>query len=133
MTNNLKRYFREIDRKESPSGLIEGIMTRITREKKRDVVLHHLLPLSFGVLLSATITVFTVRLTIADALQTGLGNFLSMTMTDSNSVLHSWQSYSLTILDAIPVAPIVGTCAALCIFFLLLRRIDNKVTLLKMK
>lgn len=133
MQKNLERYFRRMDPVKTPDGMIEGVFVRIAGERRRLALLRHLPALALGLCLSAAATVFAVRTAVADAVQSGLTGFLMLLVTDHGAVASSWQAYAMTIVDALPAAPIAVAFAAAFGFFALLRRLDDEVAPRRLK
>ena len=125
--DKLTYYFREVDTIDTPTSLVPGAMFRVARERRRSILFRHVPVLLLGLMFSLGATVFAIQAAIADAIQSGLANFLTMIVTDSGTVLASWQSYSLTIVDTFPAIQLAGACGALFLFFTLLRRIDGEL------
>ncbi|MEY4744636.1 MAG: hypothetical protein RL272_581 [Candidatus Parcubacteria bacterium] len=128
MPRNLARLFRESAAPGPQKELLDAVMDAVGRERRRTMLVRRLPLLAAGLLLSGAAAAYAVVLTINDASRSGLAGFLSVFVTDTGAVMSLWQDYLLTLLDTLPVAPIAGACAALFIFFALLRRLDRVVS-----
>lgn len=128
MSRNIDDIFRRSAPPEPRTGLLGSIMGAVARERRRAVLVRRLPLLGAGLALSGAGFVYAVTLTVDAAARSGLVGFLSVLVTDTGAVAASWQDYFLSLVDALPIAPLAGVCAALFIFFALLRSLDRVIT-----
>ncbi len=127
MTRNIDKLFARTAPPAPGPRLLGAVMASVTFERRRAAFARRLPVLVSGLAASGAAAAYAVVLAVAEASRSGFGGFLSMLVTDTGLVLSSWQDYLLSLLDALPVAPLAGVCAALFVFFVLLRRLDGAV------
>ncbi|HSD12354.1 MAG TPA: hypothetical protein VLC10_02235 [Patescibacteria group bacterium] len=125
MTRNIDALFKESAPPGPDRRLLDSVMTAVARARRRDFFARRLPLLGSGLAMSGAAAAYAIALAVAEASRSGLAGFLSMIVTDTGAVIASWQDYILSLIDALPVAPLGGVCAALFVFFLLLRRLDG--------
>lgn len=127
MTRNIASVFRRSAPPEPPARLLGAVMEAVARERRRGVLVRRLSLLGTGLALSGATAGYAVMLTIDAAARSGFVGFLSVFVTDTGTVMASWQDYLLSLVDALPVAPLAGACVAFFVFFTLLRRLDRVI------
>ncbi len=125
MPRNIDVLFKQSDPPGPDRRLLDSVMAAVARERRRDLFFRRLPLLGSGLAMSGAAAAYAVVLAVADASRSGLAGFLSMIVTDTGAVFASWKDYLLSLIDALPVVPLAGVCAALFVFFVLLRRLDG--------
>lgn len=127
MARNIDDIFRRSSPPEPPARLLGSVMEAVARERRRGMLLRRLPLLGAGLALSGAASAYAVALTVDAAARTGLAGFLTVIVTDTGAVAASWQDYLLSLLDALPVAPLAAVCGGLFVFFTLLRSVDRVI------
>ena len=123
MSKNLEQLFHDLDTSEV-SHLLDTVMFKIRREQRRRAFFYRELPSLFGLFFSSLSVIYAFFITIQDVNQSGFVDFIKEFFVDFSGVLSSWQSYSLTLLDTLPMMSLAGICVSLFCFFWMLRLCD---------
>ena len=86
---------------EPPIGLFEKIIKRIHKEE-RVLVLRRVILFSTTLLISLVAFFPAFSMLMADFNHSGFLNFLSLAFSDSSTVMKYWQSFAMTLLEALP-------------------------------
>jgi hypothetical protein len=118
-------FYAEI---EPPKGLLEKIIKRIRREE-RLLVLRRVLIFSTTLICSVFGFIPATNMLLSDSNQSGFLRFFSLIFSDFSTVATYWQSFSLALLQTLPVISVVALLAILFVFLqslrLLLRNIKT--------
>jgi ABC-type spermidine/putrescine transport system permease subunit I len=109
---------------EPPIGLFEKILKRIHREERFLVLRHAAI---FSAMLVGSLAAFipVVRMLLSDAKQSGFLRFFSLIFSDFSTVTTYWQSFSMALLQTLPVISIVALLAVLLVFLQSLKSLSK--------
>ncbi len=128
MQENLKKAIRSLDVHGPSPRLFDDAMEAVFAYRRRQVLARRLPFMVVGLAASAVGVVYGAYAALRQASESGLLEFLSAAATDTGAVLSAWQSYLLAVVDALPVIQLAAVCAALFVFFALLRSVDRLIT-----
>jgi hypothetical protein len=104
-----------------PTGLYERILARIKQEQ-RLLSLRRRLVIFAAVIMSSVVSfVFALQAARTAIWESGFAQFASLLFTDSTALVNYWQSFVLTLLEALPVMSIVACLITILIFLEALR------------
>lgn len=128
MQPNFHKIYCKIEPRTAPAGFLDGVFAVIALEQQRQYLFRRL-PLQIaGLIVSAIGAAYATYLAVTQASEAGLAEFLYAIGSDTGAVLSAGHSYFLAVVDALPVAPLAGICAAVFVFLILLRAIDGTLT-----
>lgn len=111
MFQDYEKLFNYFKGSEPPEYLLNRIMRRIKKErKKRAIVFSTIMLISFGIL----IPVFNLVRT--DFLQSGFMEFLLLFFSDTGAVLSCGRSFIFALLESFPTASVIIFLAAISVF-----------------
>lgn len=116
MNENYEKLFSRLETLEPPIGLSDKIMVSI-REKRTSALKYRLYVFSFGLLASIAVFIPALQAFKAGLAESGFMEFLSLLSSDTRLVLNYWQSFSLSLLEALPALSLTIALAAVLTFF----------------
>lgn len=116
MNENYEKLFSQLEKLNPPIGLSEKIMASI-REKRTSALKYRLGILSFSLLASIAVFVPALQIFRAGLAESGFMDFLSLLSSDTRLVLNYWQSFSFSLLEALPALSLTIVLAAVLTFF----------------
>lgn len=129
--NSYKKLFSRLPEAEPSAGVITAVMSRIQHARIIRVRLHATLHLSLIVL--AVIAFFpAISNLMTSASQSGFSSYISLAISDGGSMLGSWQSFILSIVETAPLLGIGIVISLLLIFANSLRRGARYVSSMRM-
>jgi len=103
MRKDYEKLFSRLETPPAPAGLFEKVMLAIRKEEKLAILKYRLFAFSFGLLGSIAVFIPAFRAFKAGLAESGFLEFLSLLSSDTQTVLNYWQSFSLSLLEALPV------------------------------
>jgi len=107
MKKDYERLFTSLKPMEPPIGLFERIILAIKREKELQNTRRILFSFLCLLIVSVALAPFSWNLLEKQAVNSGIIQFLSLALSDVNVFISSWQSFSLAILESLPVMGIM--------------------------
>lgn len=117
---------------EPPIGLLEKIMKRIHKEE-RVLVLRRVIMFSTTLIISFVAFFPALNMLITGFNQSGFLNFFSLIFSDSSTVMKYWQSFSMTLLEAIPALSLALFLAILLTFLQSIKSLTKYAKLFTVK
>lgn len=111
---------------EPPKGLLEKIMKRIHREE-RLLVLRRIIIFSAMLIGSVAAFVPSFKTLSADLSQSGFLRFFSLIFSDFSSIRMYWQSFTMILLETLPVVSVVIFLAVLLAFLESIKHLTKDV------
>ncbi|MFA6227422.1 MAG: hypothetical protein WC631_03025 [Candidatus Paceibacterota bacterium] len=108
-----KNNFFEI--MEPSENLRSSIINRIEMEEKRDVVYRIVLGGTISLASMSMMIVYVLNI-IKDAYQSGLSEYISLLFSDGALLISYWQTYTMSIIESLPVVPITIVVVSILIF-----------------
>ena len=105
---------------EVPAGLFEKILNRIHREQ-RIIVIRNTILICIAFFASLIAIVPSFAMLSSDASQSGFLNFSSLMFSDSSVILTYWRSFSLALLETLPVISLAVFLLIVVVFLQSLR------------
>ena len=99
-----------------PNGLLNKIMARIREEERLLSLKRWLVLFSAAVMISAGAFIPAINAFRAEFTQSGIGQFLSLIVTDSGVVTTHWQDFGLALLESLPAVSAIALLATMLIF-----------------
>ena len=100
---------------EPSQNLKISILNKIKREEKKKTI--------YKIAFSSVISLFSILLAviftlniIRDAYQSGLSEYLSLLISDGVSIASYWQTYTMSVVESLPIVPITMVIASIWIF-----------------
>jgi hypothetical protein len=112
-----KKLFDQTEMAEPSPELFTKIISRIHSEKKILNLKRRLIIFSLGLIISAVALVPAFNIVRADFNESGFSQFFSLLFSDFGAVLTYWQSFTLTLLESLPVMSIAVFLFIIFIFF----------------
>jgi hypothetical protein len=123
MNHGFEKIFKSMDPLEPPAGLLGKILKRIQEEKTALSIKRRLILFSLGLAASLVGIVASFNMFSSGAAASGFSSFLSLTFSDFQSVLASWQNYTYTLLETVPVFSLAALLFAVFAFLEFLKYI----------
>ena len=117
---------------EPPIGLLEKILSRIHKEE-RVLVLRRVILFSTTLIISLVAFFPTFNMLMAGFTQSGFLNFFSLVFSDSSTVMKYWQSFSMTLLEALPALSLALFLAVLLTFLQSIKSLTKYAKLFAIK
>lgn len=117
---------------EIPIGLFEKIMHRIHREE-RVLVLRRVIIFSTTLVVSLVAFFPAFGMLMTDFSQSGFLNFFSLAFSDSSTVMKYWQSFGMTLLEALPALSLALVLAILLTFLQSIKSLTKYAKLFAVK
>ena len=117
---------------EPPIGLFEKIINRIHKEE-RVLVLRRVVLFSTTLLISLVAFFPAFSMLMADFSHSGFLNFFSLAFSDSSTVMKYWQSFTMTLLEAIPALSLALFLAILLTFLQSIKSLTKYAKLFTVK
>jgi len=102
---------------EPPIGLFEKIINRIQREKRLFTIRQRIFIFSAGLLGSLTAFLPVYQIVKAEFIQSGFFQFFSLIFSDFSVVIVYWQSFTLTLIESLPVMSLLAFLVVLFVLF----------------
>jgi len=115
---------------EPPRGLLDKILNRIHREE-RFLVLRRIVIFSVTFVASLEGFVPAAKMLLSDFNQSGFVSFFSLMFSDFSTVLSSWQSFSMILLETLPAASIALLLFVLLIFFQSIKYLSKNIKIIR--
>ncbi|KKR91197.1 MAG: hypothetical protein UU43_C0013G0003 [Candidatus Falkowbacteria bacterium GW2011_GWA2_41_14] len=129
MNQNFTKLFSYFDSPEPSKNLLEKITRRVREEQRRWAIKQRLAIFSIGLIFSVPAAILSFQLVRTEMAASGLQEFLSLIMTDSEIVMTYWQNFILIVLESLPTVSLAVFLVALFIFLeslkLLTRELKN--------
>ncbi|MFH0988344.1 MAG: hypothetical protein V1763_03150 [Parcubacteria group bacterium] len=106
-----------------PDGLFSRVMNRIDVAKRRQIIFNRVKLAVFSCALVASVIAFipALQATLRGLTESGFTSYVSLIFSNGRDILTAWQSFSLAILESLPVAEIITTLVVVVAFFKLLQ------------
>ena len=117
---------------EPPIGLFEKIINRIHKEE-RVLVLRRVIVFSTTLIISLIAFFPAFNMLMRDFNQSGFLNFFSLAFSDSAIVMKYWQSFSMTLLEALPALSLAFVLAILLTFLQSIKSLTKYAKLFAVK
>jgi hypothetical protein len=101
---------------EVPEGLLRRVINRLNRERKLLTVKRRLAVFGVITLVSAGAFIPVWRLIESDFSNSGFWQFFSLLFSDWQAMTTYWQSFSLSLLEALPAMSLIAGLALLLVF-----------------
>lgn len=135
MSQNFEKLFSYFNSPEPSKDLLEKITRRIRDEQQRRTVKQRLIVFSLGIAYSILAAIPAFQMVRTEMAASGLKEFLSLMLTDSEIITTYWQNFILIILESLPVMSLAILLAAVFAFLeslkLLTRDLKNLAPLNK--
>ncbi len=110
-----EKLFAHVRHKEPPKGLYQAIIGRIsieasTQARRRSYLFGALSVISLGAFIPA------LQYAVSGLSQSGLNNYLSLLLSDGQTMLLYWKDFALAVTDSVPLMSITASLAALFVF-----------------
>jgi len=103
MSQNYEKLFSHYQSPEPSYGLLGKIMKHIESEKRLSVIKWRVAVFFAGLLGSLAALFPVIQMLQARIVESGFGQFLSLLFSDFGTVATYWQSFSLSLLETLPV------------------------------
>ena len=115
---------------EPPKGLLEEIFKRIHKEELFLVLRRTVI---FSITLVASLVGFipSLKVLIYDFSQTGFINFFSLVFSDFSSVITYWQSFSIILLETLPILSLALFLAVVLTMLQSIKSLTRNVKIIK--
>ena len=127
MDNSCERLFSHFPQYDPPRDLFENVVKRIEDEKNFQKIRRKTLFFAVSTILCAIACVPALIMVRSSANESGFMKFFSLLFSDFQSVVSYWQSFSLTLLETLPVASLIMLSTILLLFLESLRSLANGV------
>jgi len=117
---------------EIPIGLFEKIIQRIHKEE-RVLVLRKVIIFSITLVISFVTFFPAFGMLMIDFNQSGFLNFFSLAFSDSSTVIKYWQSFTMTLLEALPALSLALLLAILLTFLQSIKSLTKYAKLFAVK
>lgn len=111
----MKNEYKLLEMIEPPEDLKNSIIFAVKKQESRKTAYKIAVSSILSLMSVSTIAVFVVNI-MNDAYQSGLANRISLIFSDGASIASYWQTYLLSLVDALPIMPISIIVASLSIF-----------------
>lgn len=115
MSNDYEKLFSHLERLEPPAGLTEKILLKI-KNRQKFLIIRRLVASSIGAITSIALFIPALKTAQAAVMESGFLQFFSLLFYDFKIVIANWQSFSLSLLESLPVMGLVMVLAVILIF-----------------
>ena len=107
--SQFKRKFNvELNPLEPPAGLLDKVMSRIGEERELSILRARVVTFAIVFCFSFIALFPIVRFVWTELIDSGFTTFFSLLFSDAGLVLASWQNFSLSLLEALPVTSLIA-------------------------
>lgn len=117
---------------EPPIGLLEKILSRIHKEE-RVLVLRRVIMFSTTLIISLIAFFPAFSMLMTGFSQSGFLSFFSLVFSDSSTVIKYWQSFAMTLLEALPALSLALFLAVLLTFLQSIKSLTKYAKLFAIK
>lgn len=129
MHQQLQTIFKQREKIEPPQDLIEAIFLRLVVETQRLKIKRKIFFASIFLLISFGLLIFALRWAWINFADSGFFKFFSLVFSDFSSVLSLGETYLYSLLEILPVDPLILSVMILLIFLEILRYLIKNLTL----
>jgi hypothetical protein len=121
MASDYERLFERFEVKDPPVGLLDKISLSISKETAGRALWAR--TVISGVLSLAALAALVPSwlITQSEIYQSGFSQFLSLLLSDTNTVMAFWKEFSLSLLESFPVAGTIAVLGSVLILLISMR------------
>jgi hypothetical protein len=115
---------------EPPIGLFEKVMDRISKERRILIIKRRIIV--FSIVFVGSLFAFfpTLKMVSVELSSSGFNQFFSLIFSDFTVVMRYWQSFTLTLLETLPVISLVLFLTILLVFLESLKSLVKNIKMI---
>ncbi|MFA5358199.1 MAG: hypothetical protein WC310_00020 [Patescibacteria group bacterium] len=127
MTQDYQKLFHYLRSVSPREGFADEVILRLHSKRRILAIRQRIAIFGVAVSLSAVALVYAAKLFISGIYQTGFAQFFSLVFSDFGTVVLSWQSFAMTLLESLPILQLVALFVSVLLFLEFIRLLARDV------
>jgi hypothetical protein len=128
METDYNRLFEHLEQKEPRAGLLDKVLLSISKETVSRALWAKTVVSGIISLAAIVAIIPSWLITRSEIYQSGFSQFLSLLMSDTNTVMAFWKEFSLSLLESFPLVGTIAVFGSILIFMISIRFFVRDIT-----